>query len=295
MPATESEYTPEGNHERAESSPPIPDLESALRIKRHSTTTAIQDLLVRGDSTAQEVATTAKRPSNRRPGLFDFLPDQDESHVPEKGEQHESSDDRERSPAQPSPQSVDLFGFPVFSGRRTSPSRNGNGNYQRPYPIRGRTSRNEWTLLDFIPTDADTRETPTPIPEARPPPTTAPINPVAKAVHSPDPIIARPESPSRPAPVVFASSERAKARDILAAIRVLKLIEQEQRVATVEEQNTLARFAGFGPVALSIFADPVTGLFKDANWRTRAGLRASRVGLEPHVGVLLQLARRVVR
>ena len=26
-------------------------------------------------------------------------------------------------------------------------------------------------------------------------------------------------------------------------------------------------FAGFGPVALSIFPDPVTGTYKDANWQ----------------------------
>ena len=29
----------------------------------------------------------------------------------------------------------------------------------------------------------------------------------------------------------------------------------------------LARFAGFGPVALSIFPDPVTGRYKDAGWQ----------------------------
>ena len=29
----------------------------------------------------------------------------------------------------------------------------------------------------------------------------------------------------------------------------------------------LARFAGFGPVALSIFPDPVTGKYKDAGWQ----------------------------
>ena len=51
----------------------------------------------------------------------------------------------------------------------------------------------------------------------------------------------------------IASGEKTKARDILAAIRTLKTIEQEQRPATPEEKQTLARFAGFGPVALSIF------------------------------------------
>ena len=65
----------------------------------------------------------------------------------------------------------------------------------------------------------------------------------------------------------IASGEKAKARDILAAIRTLKSIEQEQRPATPEERQALARFAGFGPVALSIFPDPVTGRYKDAAWQ----------------------------
>ena len=34
-----------------------------------------------------------------------------------------------------------------------------------------------------------------------------------------------------------------------------------------EEKQTLARFAGFGPVALSIFPNPVTGNYKDAGWQ----------------------------
>jgi hypothetical protein len=68
-------------------------------------------------------------------------------------------------------------------------------------------------------------------------------------------------------PLAIASGEKAKARDILAAIRTLQTIEQEHRSATPEEQQTLARFAGFGPVALSIFPDPVTGRYKDASWQ----------------------------
>jgi N12 class adenine-specific DNA methylase len=67
--------------------------------------------------------------------------------------------------------------------------------------------------------------------------------------------------------VAVASGEKTKARDILAAIRTLKAIEQEGRPATSQEKQTLARFAGFGPVALSIFPDPVTGRFKDASWQ----------------------------
>ena len=66
---------------------------------------------------------------------------------------------------------------------------------------------------------------------------------------------------------VIASGEKAKARDIITAIRTVKRIEYEQRQATQEERQALARFCGFGPVALSIFPDPVTGRYKDAGWQ----------------------------
>src|SRR5205807_7140157 len=65
----------------------------------------------------------------------------------------------------------------------------------------------------------------------------------------------------------IASGEKTRARDILGAIRVLKRIEHEERPATPEETETLARFVGFGPVALSIFPDPVSGHYKDATWQ----------------------------
>ncbi len=65
----------------------------------------------------------------------------------------------------------------------------------------------------------------------------------------------------------IASGEKTKARDILAAIRILKNVEQEQRAITGEERQALARFGGFGPVALSIFPDPITGAYKDASWQ----------------------------
>jgi hypothetical protein len=64
-----------------------------------------------------------------------------------------------------------------------------------------------------------------------------------------------------------ASGEKGKARDILAAIRALKNIEHDHRPATDDEKQSLARFAGFGPVALSIFPDPVTDRYKDASWQ----------------------------
>ena len=69
------------------------------------------------------------------------------------------------------------------------------------------------------------------------------------------------------ASVSIASGEKGKARDIIAAIRTLKDIEQSGRSATPDERQTLARFAGFGPVALSIFPDPVRGTYKDSGWQ----------------------------
>lgn len=84
---------------------------------------------------------------------------------------------------------------------------------------------------------------------------------------SPTPADCKPPN-DLPASVGIASGEMAKARDILAAIRALKSLEQERRPATSDERALLARFAGFGPVALSIFPDPVTERFKDATWQS---------------------------
>jgi len=74
-------------------------------------------------------------------------------------------------------------------------------------------------------------------------------------------------TPERSPAFAQAGGEKTKARDILAAIRTAKNIEHEGRPATTEEQQVLSRFAGFGPVALSIFPDPVTGRYKDASWQ----------------------------
>ena len=68
-------------------------------------------------------------------------------------------------------------------------------------------------------------------------------------------------------PPLIASGEKTKARDIIAAIRTLQLVEREQRHATEAERQTLARFGGFGAVALSLFPDPVSGRYKDAGWQ----------------------------
>ncbi|HKQ49886.1 MAG TPA: DEAD/DEAH box helicase family protein [Phycisphaerae bacterium] len=48
---------------------------------------------------------------------------------------------------------------------------------------------------------------------------------------------------------------------------MLQKVEGENRLATHDERQVLARFAGFGPVALLIFPDPVTQHYKDAGWQ----------------------------
>lgn len=71
--------------------------------------------------------------------------------------------------------------------------------------------------------------------------------------------------PAPPAPPT--SGEKAKARDILAAVRILKQLDAENRPASPDERRALARFGGFGAIALSFFPDPVTGTYKDHGWQ----------------------------
>jgi N12 class adenine-specific DNA methylase/predicted RNA methylase len=71
------------------------------------------------------------------------------------------------------------------------------------------------------------------------------------------------ESPLLPS----AKGEKAKARDIVDAIRILKWVERDRRPAAPAERQALARFGGFGAVARVIFPDPVTGRYKDAAWQ----------------------------
>ena len=64
-----------------------------------------------------------------------------------------------------------------------------------------------------------------------------------------------------------ASGEKARAQNILAAIRILRTLDAEHRPATLNERRALAGFGGFGAVALTIFPDPVTGTYKDSGWQ----------------------------
>ena len=64
-----------------------------------------------------------------------------------------------------------------------------------------------------------------------------------------------------------AAGEKARARNLLAAIRTLQLIESEDRPPAPEERQVLARFPGFGSLALRIFPDPVRGGYRDPTWQ----------------------------
>ncbi len=64
-----------------------------------------------------------------------------------------------------------------------------------------------------------------------------------------------------------AAGEKARARDLLAAIRTLQLVESEDCPPAPDERQVLARFPGFGSLALRIFPDPVRGCYKDPTWQ----------------------------
>ena len=126
-------------------------------------------------------------------------------------------------------------------------------------------SPNQPTLFDFLATQSAPAEPPAvektlaPADPSIPAPNEA-INPAGMPA-------SRSEHSSPATSFTIASGEKAKARDILAAIRVVKEIDHQLRQPTDEERRMLTRFAGFGPVALSIFPNPVSGRFKDATWQ----------------------------
>ena len=134
-------------------------------------------------------------------------------------------------------------------------ARRGDDPYSPSHRERVRASRGQSLLpmFDAPPRREPAARTAEPPPEAtRPPPVEAKLT----------------DAPPPPAAPAIASGEKTKARDILAAIRTLQAIEHDGRTATHDERDILARFGGFGAVALSLFPDPVTGRYKDAGWQT---------------------------
>ncbi|MCB0208660.1 MAG: DEAD/DEAH box helicase family protein, partial [Anaerolineae bacterium] len=60
-----------------------------------------------------------------------------------------------------------------------------------------------------------------------------------------------------------ATGLKAKAEATLAALRLLKTVEAENRPATADEKQVLAGFSSFGPLANHIFPEPGTDRYKD--------------------------------
>ena len=95
-------------------------------------------------------------------------------------------------------------------------------------------------------------------------------------VPAPEPTEPHRELTLPPEPV--ATGEVAKAKELLGAIRVLKQVERAGRSPDAEEARALARFGGFGAVALSLFPNPVTRAYKSPSWQ-RLG---EELRLPPH-------------
>ena len=134
-----------------------------------------------------------------------------------------------------------------------------NGASGSSFVARLKASRNQRSLFDSPPKSPAAAPEPPQL-DSPPPVTPVPMPP-------PTPLLIAPTQESPESTSQIASGEKAKARDIIAAIRTLKRVETERRPPNKEEKDALARFSGFGPVALSIFPDPVSGHYKDAGWR----------------------------
>ncbi|OWK39469.1 DEAD/DEAH box helicase family protein [Fimbriiglobus ruber] len=117
----------------------------------------------------------------------------------------------------------------TFAERFTPPS-------AKPFTEKVRSSRP--SLFDAVNDEPEIREEPLALPP--------PAQPV----------------PPRPVPTV-AAGPMGKAKDLLAAIKTLKKLERLRCIPDDGEREVLSRFCGFGPVALHIFPDPVTGKYKD--------------------------------
>ena len=77
------------------------------------------------------------------------------------------------------------------------------------------------------------------------------------------------------------SGLKAKAEATLAALRLLKTLEDESRIATDEEKKILACFTGFGAIANHIFPEPGTNNYKDG-WAALGEELASLLSAEEY-------------
>ena len=218
-------------------------MEADRRQESHNETDLSSSSLPPAPDTDEDI-NLVSRPSSGQPGL----PFRDPDEQPVGGEVGERpGQDPKPNPGDGCSRRGGLFSLLDICGPKltTPPGRSGARPRERSSSVR--VSGHERSLFDFVRTE--------------------PAGPAAPEAAKPDAEASASES-SEPLVFSIAAGEKAKARDILTAIRTVKTIDQEQRAPTREEGETLVRFGGFGPVALSIFPDPVTGRYKDAGWET---------------------------
>jgi N12 class adenine-specific DNA methylase len=254
---------------------PPPPASSAAKGGNH----AVQDHRPRtaegADGVARATASDAEAPADAgdlRPGIEGRPRSLEGRPLPgEAGQRPEP--DRERSPGNGHSATGGSFALRVAAERgRSALARRGNGLHSQSHVERVRASRGQRSLFDDQP---PARPIAGPAPSEQSAPShngVAHPNGIPRAADRAPPAPPEPDRLASPLETTppgngIARGEKGKARDIIAAIRTLKAVEQEQRPATTEEKQALARFAGFGPVALSIFPDPVTGRYKDAGWQ----------------------------
>ncbi len=193
-------------------------------------------------------------------------PNASKKSEPEEKSPNHSSQPPKRHPQRPSPshyqRTVDLFGNPVYEGKR-SPRKKPQSESPSERPRRGMPTEHQPTFFDDPPpasTEPSSSGNSRALSAAKPPRSVDQILP--------------PPTKTASTPFHFPNSsngisngEKAKARDIIAAIQVLRAIDKKNRTANAEEQAILALFPGFGAVALSLFPNPVTGQYKDASWQ----------------------------
>src|SRR5579864_1238743 len=169
----------------------------------------------------------------------------------------------ERSPGDRPQGITGSFAVRIAEGRqRGTLPRRGDDVHPPSHVSRLNAARRQQTLFDSVP-DNPAGDEPPAAHELPPPIESQSDEPTGN-----DGLDSADAHPDQTFPLsTIASGTKAKARDIIAAIRILKTVEQENRPANDEEKQILSRFAGFGPVALSIFPDPVTGNYKDAGWQ----------------------------
>src|SRR5262249_44549586 len=148
----------------------------------------------------------------------------------------------ERGPGTSQEGAKDLFSGPLHGRRGPSGVTGWSNGYSSRSKPRAKKAPGQPSLFDFRP-QADPVESgaePQVLDGSFPPaPKTEPRANQGKSTLDRSP---SPSDLSQAPPL--GSGEKAKARDIISAIRTLKSIEEEKRPATQEERNALIRFCG---------------------------------------------------